>query len=250
MISEFPLLVFTVLTGLAAGGYVMSVVYSLLTKTKDRTWVFSAICLVLFAVGMLASLLHLGHPERFLNALSNPSSMITLEAYCAVPFGVVILIDTALLFFKKKSNMGVAVLGAVLGCALMAVTSNLYFSAHAYVVWTQVPTWFVFLVGNLAMGAFGVVAFNAKQRNEMFERIALVFAAVMVVALLVETYLFGTAGYNVILWILSVVFMAAASILLLLESKGKFTHKNLLIYVFACTVVAIVLARYAFYAIA
>lgn len=32
MISEFPLLVFTVMTGLAAGGYGMSTVFTLLAK--------------------------------------------------------------------------------------------------------------------------------------------------------------------------------------------------------------------------
>ena len=36
---------------------------------------------------------HLGRPERFLLALSNPSAMIAEEAYWSIAFGVLMLVD-------------------------------------------------------------------------------------------------------------------------------------------------------------
>ena len=42
MISDFPLYIFTVLTGLAAGGYVGAAVLPKQAAKADRSWVFPA----------------------------------------------------------------------------------------------------------------------------------------------------------------------------------------------------------------
>ena len=86
MISEFPLLVFTTLAGLAAGSYTMSAFFPVGQGSK-RPWLFPLVCLVLLAAGLLCLPAHLEHPERMLIALSNPSAMIAQEAYWSIGFG-------------------------------------------------------------------------------------------------------------------------------------------------------------------
>lgn len=248
MIAEFPLLVFTVLTGLAAGSYVMATIYAALDKEQKRSWMFSGICLVLLGVGMLASLLHLGHPERFLNALSNPTSMITLEAYCALPFGIFVLIDAVMLKFDKNKNLAIPIIAAVCGLALMLVTSNLYFSAHRYEAWAQPLTWLVFLGGDLAMGAFAVLAF-CKKDVKPFGAIALVLGYLMTVVFAVEAYVFGSAGYGFVLFIVAAICSLGATILLHLKKMGKLDQSYMLWLTFALQLIAVILARYAFYSI-
>ena len=81
MISEFPLFLFTTLGGLAAGAYVAAAIFPDVDRKPKRPWLFPLVCLALLGVGLLGVLGHLGRPERFLLAMSNPSSMIAEEAY-------------------------------------------------------------------------------------------------------------------------------------------------------------------------
>lgn len=62
--AELPLLAFTILTGLSAGGYVAATAFGVLEKRRLRTFPFDVLCLALLGLGLLGTLLHLGHPER------------------------------------------------------------------------------------------------------------------------------------------------------------------------------------------
>ncbi|MFQ9179357.1 MAG: DmsC/YnfH family molybdoenzyme membrane anchor subunit [Eggerthella lenta] len=95
MISEFPLFLFTTLGGLAAGAYVAAAIFPDGDRKPKRPWLFPLACLALLGVGLLGVLGHLGRPERFLLAMSNPSSMIAEEAYWFIAFGVLMLVDFA-----------------------------------------------------------------------------------------------------------------------------------------------------------
>ena len=92
MISEFSLFLFTTLGGLAAGAYVAAAIFPDVDRKPKRPWLFPLVCLALLGVGLLGVLGHLGRPERFLLAMSNPSSMIAEEALAALeqtrPFGI------------------------------------------------------------------------------------------------------------------------------------------------------------------
>ena len=103
MISEFPLLVFTTLAGLAAGSYTMSAFFPVGQGSK-RPWLFPLVCLVLLAAGLLCLPAHLEHPERMLIALSNPSAMIAQEAYWSIGFGIVLLADVVLSKAKGRAR--------------------------------------------------------------------------------------------------------------------------------------------------
>ena len=75
MISEFSLFLFTLLGGTAAGAYVFSWAFPA-GKGKKR-WLLPLVSLVLLAIGGVALLLHLGHPERMFYAFTNLSAGIT-----------------------------------------------------------------------------------------------------------------------------------------------------------------------------
>ncbi|MFR1638738.1 MAG: DmsC/YnfH family molybdoenzyme membrane anchor subunit [Eggerthellaceae bacterium] len=102
MISEFPLFLFTTLGGLAAGAYVAAAIFPDVDRKPKRPWLFPLVCLALLGVGLLGVLGHLGRPERFLLAMSNPSSMIAEEAYWSIAFGALMLVDFVLLLRRRQ----------------------------------------------------------------------------------------------------------------------------------------------------
>ena len=78
MISEFPLFVFTTLSGLAAGALVASAAFPTKGESK-RAWLFPLCMLVLVGVGALASVTHLGRPQNLTYMLANPTSSLVME---------------------------------------------------------------------------------------------------------------------------------------------------------------------------
>ncbi len=117
--AELPLLAFTILTGLSAGGYVAATAFGVLEKRRLRTFPFDVLCLALLGLGLLGTLLHLGHPERFLNALANPSAMIAQEAYWSIPFGTLVLVDAILVKARDYRGRALPLAASVLACGLM-----------------------------------------------------------------------------------------------------------------------------------
>ena len=78
MISEFSLLVFTTFAGLAAGAYAVNVFFVKQEENK-KAYLFPLVCIVLLAIGMFGSMMHIGRLDRILFAFSNPTSMICQE---------------------------------------------------------------------------------------------------------------------------------------------------------------------------
>lgn len=260
MMSEFPLLVFTVLTGIASGGYVMATILCLLAKRRERNWIFSLICLVLLGVGMLGVLAHLGHPERFLNALANPSAMITQEAYWSIPFGCLLLVDALILKFKKSVNIIVPVIGSVLGLGLMCVTSVAYFTSYGVAGWHEVPTLLLFAVGDLAMGATFATAFykiadkhsgvdkTEANSSRTFLCIAVALNLALVVTLIAEAIVFANLMVGPWGFLVSVVIAVVVVALQMAFFLDKLNLANQGWIWFALIAIAVIVSRYAFYA--
>ena len=70
MITEFALFVFTTLGGLAAGLYILAALFPV--EGKRNNLIITIVPLVMLAIGGVALLGHLGHPERMFNAFANP----------------------------------------------------------------------------------------------------------------------------------------------------------------------------------
>ena len=204
MISEFPLFLFTTLGGLAAGAYVAAAIFPDVDRKPKRPWLFPLACLALLGVGLLGVLGHLGRPERFLLAMSNPSSMIAEEAYWSIAFGVLMLVDFVLLLRRGASPRAVRVVAAVAAGALMCIMGWAYFTSYGNPAWAAWQTLPLFVLGDLAMGS-ALWAEEVSASGERFEALGAVVgspeglafaAAEEALAALEETRPFGIEDYE------------------------------------------------------
>ncbi len=250
MISEFPLFAFTTLGGLAAGAYAVGACFPKAAEGAKRPWLFPLACLVLLGVGLLGVLGHLGRPERFLLALANPSAMIAEEAYWSIVFGLLMLIDLALLLRKGASSRAVRLLGALAALGLMCVMGWAYFTSYGNPVWAAWPTLPLFVVGDLAMGAalYGLFARGAY-RASAFVATLVALAALFAADLALVAAHFAAFGHDTLPFAFALVAApVGGTVLALLTWKGVLPERLGPALVFACLLVGTAVARYAFYA--
>ena len=95
MISEFPLMLFTVLTGIAIGAYVGAALFPK-KGSDEKAWIFPLVALILLACGGFAAMGHLGRPGLMMNVLNNPGSSITMEGICTGIMAVIAIVDLVL----------------------------------------------------------------------------------------------------------------------------------------------------------
>ena len=177
MISEFPLFIFTIVGGLAAGAYATAAVFPPFKDNAARSWIAPVVCLALLFVGGIALLLHLGHPERVFNAFANPSAGITQEGFTCIAFGVLLVLDLIIaLATKKPSPRIVRVLGGIAGIALLLVMGLAYASFYGVPAWNSWTTVPLFVLGGLACGSTLIAACGV---NEAIRSNALMAAAVI-----------------------------------------------------------------------
>lgn len=249
MISEFPLFAFTTLGGLAAGAYVVGAFFPSAERETKRPWLFPLVCIVLLGVGLLGVLGHLGRPERFLFALSNPSSMIAEEAYWSLAFGVLMLVDLALRARKGESPRAVGVLGAVAALGLMGVMGWAYFTAYGNPAWAAWPTLALFVAGDLAMGAALFALFDGGlYRKGAFALASSVLSVLAAVGMVAVAARFAGLGHGMEPFVVGTVLAVAGAACALLAWRGKLSGKAAAPVVLACLFVGVAVARYAFYA--
>lgn len=249
MISEFPLFAFTTLGGLAAGAYAVSAFFPSGGRDAKRPWLFPLACIVLLGAGLLGVLGHLGRPERFLFALSNPSSMIAEEAYWSIVLGIFMVVDLVLLARKGASPRAVRILGAVAALGLVCIMGNAYFTAYGNPVWAAWPTLALFVLGDVAMGAALFGLFDSERyRTGAFAAVSAVLSALAAAGMVAVAVRFAGFGFEAAPFVVGAVLAVAGAVCALLAWKGKLLERTAAIAVLACLVVGVAVARYAFYA--
>ncbi|MCD8315921.1 MAG: DMSO reductase [Eggerthellaceae bacterium] len=138
---QWSLVFFTALTGAAGWMFVCIAIDEFIKKAHDASLVTSIVAGVLAVIGGCASITHLSHPDRVLNALQHPTSGIFIEAIltaCVVICAIIYIILVA-----RKANEGarkvLAVLGAVFGIFLS------FMSGASYMMEAR-ETWNTFLL--------------------------------------------------------------------------------------------------------
>lgn len=246
--AELPLLVFTILTGLSAGGYVMATIFGLLKRRRAQTFSFDVLCLILLGLGLLGVLFHLGHPERFLNALANPSAMITQEAYWSIPFGLLVLVDAVLIKTRDDQGKAIPIIASVLGCGLMTVTAIAYFTSYGVPGWPELPTPFQFIIGDLSLGAAFASAFSKVGKEPSLTKIRATLYAALTLVLIWEAVTFGPTSVGVVPFVVAAILTAIAAGVEGMSLYTK-THKPSFAWItFGLVLVAMIIARYGFYA--
>jgi hypothetical protein len=151
MISEFPLMLFTVLTGIAIGAYVGAALFPK-KGSDEKAWIFPLVALILLACGGFAAMGHLGRPHMMMNVLHNPGSSITMEGICTGIVAVIAIIDMVLAKQKGEANRGVRIVGAIAGIIFMCIVTSVYVKSYGNPAWMSTPTYCMFLAGDLAAG--------------------------------------------------------------------------------------------------
>lgn len=184
MHPAYSIIVFTTLSGL---GYGLAVVLGLgfLDPSLLMTKLAYLTSLVLISIGLAASLLHLGNPQRAWRALSQwRSSWLSREGVMAIATFVPLTLSAALAIFADRHDV---ILGfiTVLG-ALVTVycTSMIYASLKTVDSWHTKLTPLCFLLFSLAGGFLFASAFVGGN-GLVEELLALLFVLLALVAKLV-----------------------------------------------------------------
>ena len=245
MITEFALFIFTTLGGLAAGLYLVAALFPV--QGKRNNLLVTIVPLVLLAIGGVALLMHLGHPERMFNAFANPEAGITQEAIASMLFGAVLVVDFILVWTKDSCPRALRIVGAVFAALLMLAMGFLYYNYLSMPMWHALPTVPLFVVGDLAMGALFIAALDENAaRNRTLVTAGAVLAALLAVTLVGNAVVFQGCGLSPIPFAVAAV-VAAAIAAYLFTNWGK-AGSSMRWGLFAALFVAIVIARYAFYA--
>lgn len=248
MISEFPLFVFTTLAGLAAGTSIVSAVFFPKDEAK-RSWVLPLVCLVLLGVGLLGCLGHLGRPLMFLNALSNPTSMISQEAYWSIAFGVLLVVDVVLCCVKGACPRVVRVVEAIAAAGLIIVMGNAYFTGYGVEAWANAATWPLYLAGDLAMGAALASVFAPKLcEKPAFAYLAVALDVIFAVVSIVEFTSFSNLGHDAMLFGIAAALSIVGAAISVAGVKSKLSPMATAAATAVVMVLAVAFARYCFYA--
>lgn len=269
MISEFPLFVFTTLSGLAAGAYAVSAVFPVQGSgtsgagfvdgegaagatdegARKRAWLFPLVCLVLLGLGLIGCLFHLARPMMFLNALANPAAGIAQEAYLSIIFGVLLLVDLIVAWRKGVVPRPLRIVGAVAAVALILVMGNAYLASTGVAAWATWQTVLLYLFGDLAMGAALLAVFDGALFGHGGYAVAA--AALSVLAALscaLEAAHFAGVGADMVLLVTGAVIVVVGAALQFAAKSGKMPAKTAAWAAFACVFIGVAIARYGFYA--
>ena len=245
MISEFPLFVFTVLTGIAAGSYVGAALFPK-KEASSKSWIFPLVALVLVGVGSLAAVGHLGRPQMVLNVLNNPTSSLTLEGATAGLLAVVAIVDLVLCASKKQSNRAVRIIGAIAGIICMCVVTSAYVTSYGNPAWTAAPTWPLFAAGDLAAGVTLWMCF-ADMPNKPLATLVAVLAVVFAAVLIWQATTFASLaqpGVAQLVW--GAIFAVAGAVGAWITASMKLWNTAAK-WVFVLLAIALVASRYGFY---
>ena len=130
------------------------------------------------------------------------------------------------------------------------MTGIAYATAHNIHAWDGLATYLFFIAGDLAMGAGLLAVFkNGLLADEKYVKWALVILVVAAALHLLEALQFGIAGsFNAAAIVVAAVIIIVGVFVLLRVKKGGLDAKKAAWILFALAFVAVVVARYAFYA--
>ncbi len=249
MIAEFPLLFFTTLTGLSAGTYAALVACKGHEVDAKASWLVVAACLVLLGAGSLGVIGHLHHPERMLNAFSNPSSSLTQEAFCAIAVGVVMLADLVATAKLKRPVVWLRVVGALLCVVFVCVMAHAYFTVWGNAAWASWQTLLFFVLCDFAVGMAAVCAVLPKLlEGKAFLAALIALQVASAISMLLEGLHFGASGFSPDPYYAGCVLAVVAAVLSWVAAGRAPQRRALCVAAFVACFVGLVVARYAFYA--
>ena len=146
MRPALSLILFTTLSGL---GFGLTIILALgLITTPNPLWVLiqNGIAIGLIGTGLMASTLHLGHPERAWRALSQwRTSWLSREGVVAIATSIAIFLMTIDTYFNDGVFLPFGIIVALLSLATIYCTAMIYASLKTVARWHHPLTPFVFI---------------------------------------------------------------------------------------------------------
>lgn len=197
MSIQWSLVIFTLLTG--AGGCLAAFAgLNEITKwSKKSGFMAGLVALILAAVGGIASVTHLSHPDRIMGAFSHPTSGIFVEAVLVGILGVCLIVY---LIGVKRNQAGLAkVFGILAGIAGLVLS---FMAGHSYIMaaqtaWNTMLLPLAYLATALAMGAglwWALQAPDKENGGSVAALLTAIFAAVGAIALVAYCAKAGSFG--------------------------------------------------------
>lgn len=189
---ELPLVFFTVLSQMAAGGAVYLSFLDRAQKIKPDTGKFiTGALVVLTALGMFISLFHLGHPWFAFRALANVgSSWLSRE----VLFFSIFLFLLIIYYFQWQNEQSGArrSLGLLITLVAIAavVASGLLYSLPSMPAWNNFSPVLFFLFTAMLLGSIYVATIMALKEEESFRFLGATTLVIILYALGFGLYLF------------------------------------------------------------
>lgn len=210
---QYPLLVFTLLTGFAVGSACIGAVAELINAFKRKNtyeqisrWGGYLAAPAIF-VGLLASTLHLTKPLAFWAGLSHVgTSWISNEGLAGILFLGFIVLYAMLQFFSdressrwKNGKSLVGLLAGLLGLALLYNQGMAYVTVRPIAAWNTPLTLGFFVISSLLLGALGLATVLAIRnkiiRDEVKEASFMeplkLFVALCTILLVLQTMVAG-----------------------------------------------------------
>ncbi|EHQ90614.1 dimethyl sulfoxide reductase anchor subunit family protein [Desulfosporosinus youngiae] len=195
--EEWPLMMFTLLSQLAIGTYIMLFLIRLMLA-KDNASSASQLTksgLMLtgpvMAAALVFSLFHLGTPLGAVRSILNlGSSWLSREIITAGGFLVFWLISYQA-FRKGKSGKGLGIVTSLIGLAAIFCMASIY-SSSIRPAWTSLNTYIAFYGATFALGSAGALTLvslaaqgkPSEQARKILKTVVLVLGAAIVVPLL------------------------------------------------------------------
>lgn len=264
--KELPLIIFTLTMQAAIGAFLWATVIRLIDKNAPVLKTNTLVALILSAVGMVASLMHLGKPMLALTSMSNiTSSWLSREIFFSGGFLVLLLVFWWLERLRKVVTFQtvLALLVCIAGLASVSSMALLYMKS-IIPAWQSANTLVDFYATTLILGAMVFYMTAGPEGRKKLPRFELVVLGVVLLqitflpgyttslgavtgagqesaALLVGGY--GAAVFSRWLLILGGIF------LFVLSRTGRFITKSNFLYLsITVLIVGEFVGRYLFYA--
>ncbi len=263
--ADWSLVIFTIFMQGAVGIYLWSAIAKLRNKQGDYSTV-SLVALIMAAVGMITSLLHLGVPLKAMYSVLNlGGSWLSREILLSSGFFFLVLVDFIVIKRGTKGNISTVLNWVAVGVGLLAVFSmaKIYMSG-VIPAWESWNTLIDFYAATILLGGLLFVILTlGKEQSDQHRMIIISMAGVILLqAALYPSFLVGLSAGNsaaqssaVLLSEAYGVAMAARWLLILggaflLILSQVIKNKNISYVYFGATalVIGIVIGRYLFYA--
>ncbi len=260
---NLSLIVFTLLVGVSTGTFIFYGLWQFNSiPSGDTGQILSRNVMVVIlgclGIAMLASATHLGQPFRFLNAFSNPNSMIAQEGIWSIIFGIILLIAVIFTFQGKKISKALYASGAIAAVGLLLVNSLVYVKALGFPAWSNGVT-IVYYFGSAVLLGVAVLYFISMSLPEKKnEKTMSLIALVAVLAQVIITAAFtlnlklsvmtvtlpSTLGLDVVRWGVGLI---VPVLIAYLGWSGKMESKKAAMIFMICVVAGEIISRLIFF---